>query len=42
MNLFKMAHEADMTFNDYVTQILRDAFADSKFVERLKVRHGTV
>jgi hypothetical protein len=42
MNLFKMAHEADMTFNEYVTQILRDAFADSEFVERLKVRHGTV
>jgi hypothetical protein len=42
MNLFKMAHEADMTFNDYVTQILRNAFADSEFVERLKVRHGTV
>jgi hypothetical protein len=42
MNLFKMAHEADMTFNDYVTQILRDAFADSEFVERLKARHGTV
>ena len=36
MILFKMAHEADMTFNDYVEQILREKLADEGFVESLK------
>ena len=36
MTLFKQAHAADMTFNDYVEQILRDALADNSFVDRIK------
>lgn len=36
MVLFKMAHERDLTFNDFVEQILRDALADAGFADRLK------
>jgi hypothetical protein len=36
MVLFKMAHEADMTFNDFIEQTLRQALADNEFVDRLK------
>ena len=36
MSLFKMAHEADMTFNNYVEQALRQALADEGFISRLK------
>jgi hypothetical protein len=36
MVIFKMAHEADMTFNDYVEKILREKLADAGFVEQLK------
>lgn len=36
MVLFKMAHEADMTFNNYVEQALRQALADEGFISRLK------
>ena len=36
MVLFKLAHEADMTFNDFVEQVLRDALADEGFIQRLK------
>lgn len=39
MALFKMAHEADMTFNDYVEKILRDALANEEFVNNLKAKH---
>jgi hypothetical protein len=34
--LFKMAHERDMTFNDFIEQALREALADSEFTDRLK------
>lgn len=36
MQLFKMAHEADMTFNDYVNKALREVLEDTKFIERIK------
>ena len=36
MVLFKAAHAEDMTFNDFVEKVLREALADSGFVERLK------
>lgn len=36
MVLFKMAHEADMTFNDYVEKLLREKLTDDEFVESLK------
>jgi hypothetical protein len=36
MALFKMAHEADMTFNAYLEKILRDLLADEGFIERMK------
>jgi hypothetical protein len=36
MTLFKAAHEADMTFNDFVEQILREKLADEGFVNLLK------
>jgi hypothetical protein len=39
MALFKAAHEADMTFNDFVEKILREKLADEGFVERLKEQH---
>jgi hypothetical protein len=39
MVLFKAAHEADMTFNDFVEKILREKLADAGFVERLKEQH---
>jgi hypothetical protein len=39
MVLFKQAHAADMTFNDFVEKVLREALADSGFVERLKEQH---
>lgn len=35
MVLFKAAHEADMTFNDFVEKILREKLADEGFVELL-------
>ena len=35
MALFKAAHEADMTFNDFVEQVLREKLADEGFVELL-------
>jgi hypothetical protein len=36
MALFKAAHEADMTFNDFVEQVLREKLADEGFVNLLK------
>ena len=36
MVLFKMAHEADMTFNDYVEQILRERLNDEGFLDELR------
>ena len=36
MQLFKMAHEKNMTFNEYVNQALREALEDPTFVNRLK------
>jgi hypothetical protein len=39
MVLFKMAHEADMTFNHYVEKVLREQLADEKFVAGMKDRH---
>jgi hypothetical protein len=39
MVLFKQAHAADMTFNDFVEKILREKLADAGFVERLKEQH---
>jgi len=40
MQLFKMAHEANMTFNDYVNQALRTALEDDTFVNALKDKHA--
>lgn len=39
MVLFKQAHAADMTFNDFVEQVLREKLADEGFVELLKEQH---
>lgn len=39
MAIFKMAHEADMTFNDYVEKILREKLADAGFVAGMKAAH---
>jgi hypothetical protein len=39
MAIFKMAHEADMTFNDYVKKILREKLADAGFVAGMKAAH---
>jgi len=36
MVLFKAAHDADMTFNDFVEKILREKLADEGFVNLLK------
>lgn len=36
MFLFKAAHEADMTFNDFVEKVLREKLADEGFVNLLK------
>jgi hypothetical protein len=36
MVLFKAAHEADMTFNDFVEKVLREKLADEGFVNLLK------
>jgi len=35
LQLFKMAHEADMSFNNYIEKVLRDVFADEDFVKKL-------
>jgi len=40
MQLFKLAHEADMTFNDYVNQALRTALEDDNFISALKGKHA--
>jgi hypothetical protein len=40
MQLFKLAHEANMTFNDYVNQALRTALEDDAFVNALKDNHA--
>jgi hypothetical protein len=37
--LFKAAHEADMTFNDFIEKVLRETLADEGFIERLKEQH---
>jgi hypothetical protein len=39
MSIFKMAHEADMTFNDFVEKILREKLADESFVAGMKAAH---
>lgn len=39
MVLFKAAHEADMTFNDFVEKILREKLADEGFINQLKAEH---
>jgi hypothetical protein len=39
MVIFKMAHEADMTFNDYVEKILREKLADEGFIAEMKATH---
>lgn len=39
MALFKAAHEADMTFNDFVEKILREKLADEGFINQLKADH---
>lgn len=36
MVLFKKAHDADMTFNNFVEKILREAFENEEFVNQLK------
>jgi hypothetical protein len=36
MVLFKAAHDADMTFNDFVEKVLREKLADEGFVNLLK------
>lgn len=36
MQIFMLAHKADMTFNDYVEKILRDALENEEFLSRLK------
>jgi predicted HTH domain antitoxin len=36
MVLFKAAHKADMTFNDFVEKVLREKLADEGFVNLLK------
>lgn len=35
MHLFKLAHESNMTFNDYVNQVLREVLEDPLFVDRI-------
>jgi hypothetical protein len=48
--IFKLAHEADMTFNDFVEKILRDKMADIEYEKYLKTLanknlkdiHGTI
>jgi len=38
--IFKMAHEADMTFNDFVAKILREKLDDESFIQKVKaLRH---
>ena len=39
MVLFKAAHDADMTFNDFVEKILREKLADEGFINLLKEKH---
>ena len=39
MALFKAAHDADMTFNDFVEKILREKLADAGFIDQLKAAH---
>ena len=39
MVLFKQAHAADMTFNDFVEKVLREKLADEGFIERLKEQY---
>ena len=39
MVLFKQAHAADMTFNDFVEQVLREKLADEGFINLLKEKH---
>jgi hypothetical protein len=36
MQLFKMAHEANMTFNDYVNHMLREMLEDQMFAGRVE------
>lgn len=40
MVLFKRAHEEDLTFNDFVEKILREALANEEFISSLKEKHG--
>ena len=39
MVIFKLAHDADMTFNEYVEKILRETLEDDGFIKRLKASH---
>ena len=39
MVLFKQAHAADMTFNNFVEKILREKLADEGFIKRLKEQY---
>ena len=39
MVLFKQAHAADMTFNDFVEQVLREKLVDEGFINLLKEKH---
>jgi hypothetical protein len=39
MVLFKQAHAADMTFNDFVEKVLREKLADEGFINLLKEKH---
>jgi hypothetical protein len=39
MVLFKQAHAADMTFNDFVEKILREKLADEGFINLLKEKY---
>lgn len=39
MVLFKQAHAADMTFNNFVEKVLREKLADEGFIERLKEQY---
>jgi hypothetical protein len=39
MVLFKQAHDADMTFNNFVEKILREKLADEGFINLLKEKH---
>lgn len=40
LQIFMLAHKADMTFNDYVEKILRDMLVNQDFIDKLKANHN--